>query len=209
MDLTKLIKANGNKVKTLGELEAMKQSFANHFEMILRSLGYDVDNDQQIRETPARVARAYVDELLSGCFTKPPKMTVFDNEDDVHNMVVLSNIELKSLCSHHFLPFTGIAHVAYVPNKKLVGVSKLARVVEWYARRPQIQEELTKQIADFIEMTLDPMGVAVIIEANHMCMSLRGVSQPRSSRMRTAEMRGNFNDINTRNELYNLIGEGR
>lgn len=199
-----MIKANGNKYLNTKQKEEKIKKFEKHFTNILKDLGFDL-NDQQIKDTPHRVAKTYVNELLSGCFSSPPKVTVFDNTEEVDNIVLLKNIQLNSLCSHHILPFTGKAHIAYIPDKKIIGLSKLARITDWFARRPQIQEELTKQIADYIEEKINPKGVAVIIEATHSCMTIRGAKQPFDACMKTAEMRGAFKQLETRNELYELI----
>ena len=115
----------------------------------------------------------YVNELFSGCYTEAPKLTIFDNVDSNNDLVFLGPISIKSTCSHHIIPFIGNAYISYIPNKKVVGISKIARTVKWFMRRPQIQEELTKQIADYLYKELEPLGVAVRIEAQHLCMIAR------------------------------------
>lgn len=135
---------------------------------------------QHIKDTPKRIAKMYIDELLNGCFSKPPKMTVFDNESD-HSPVIVKDIEVKSMCSHHFIPFIGKAVVFYLPDKKLVGLSKFSRIVDYFSRRPQVQEELTKQISNYLNDSLEPKIIAVGIKAQHLCMTHRGVKDPNAN----------------------------
>ncbi len=154
---------------------------------ILLAIGEDPDREG-LRDTPARVARMY-DELFAGYRDDPKRhfRAVFQEHYD--EMVVVRDIAFHSMCEHHMLPFMGKAHVAYIPDGKLVGISKIARVVDCYARRPQIQERLTEQIADLIMEQLAPKGVAVVLEAQHTCMIVRGVKKP-SSRVVTSALRG-------------------
>ena len=137
---------------------------------LLVALGADVD-DVQLRETPRRMAQAYA-ELLT---PKPFRPTTFPNEDGYDELVLVKSIPFHSLCMHHLLPFHGIAHVGYLPGERIVGLSKLARVVELFARDLQLQERMTTQIADWLQTELEPKGVGVVLEAEHMCMALRGV----------------------------------
>jgi GTP cyclohydrolase I len=155
---------------------------------LLDALGLDVASDE-LQSTPRRAATALADLLTPAPFT----VTTFPNDEGYDEMVIVRNIAFHSVCAHHLLPFTGVAHVAYVPGERIVGLSKLARVVEHFARRPQTQERLTKQIADAIELSLEPRGVGVAIEAGHSCMSLRGV-RAADARTLTTAMLGVFRD---------------
>ena len=148
----------------------MIEDAAKKYKEFLEILKFDVDTDQQLQGTPERVARMYVNELFTGCYTEEPKITAFDNTKEYDEMVFLGPISIKSTCSHHIIPFLGEAYIAYIPDRKVVGISKLSRIVKWFMRRPQIQEELTKQIAEYLEKTLEPKGVAVYIKAQHLCM---------------------------------------
>ena len=157
--------------------------------------------------TPDRVARAY-EELFSGYESDPRDILTrtFEEVDGYDEIVVLRGIRFESHCEHHMLPIIGVAHVAYLPDKRVVGISKLARVVEVYARRLQIQEKMTVQIADAIDQVLKPKGVAVVIEAEHQCMTTRGVHTP-GVVMVTSRMQGDFRgDPSTRREFFNMIG---
>src|SRR3954462_11172116 len=140
---------------------------------LLEALGIDL-TDESLQDTPRRVAAAY-SELLTPL---PFEATTFPNDEGYDELVVARGIPFHSLCEHHLLPFTGVAHVAYLPGDRIVGLSKLGRVVESFARRLQVQERMTVQIADWVEEYLNPRGVGVVLEAEHMCMSLRGVQKP-------------------------------
>jgi GTP cyclohydrolase IA len=140
---------------------------------LLEALGVDL-TDESLRDTPRRVAAAYA-ELLTPLPFEP---TTFPNDEGYDELVVARSIPFHSLCEHHLLPFTGVAHVAYLPGERIVGLSKLGRVVESFARRLQVQERMTVQIADWVEQYLRPRGVGVVLEAEHLCMSLRGVQKP-------------------------------
>jgi len=154
--------------------------------------------------TPGRVARMYA-EILSGNLVDPGRHLTVTFAEDHHEMVVVKDIPFESLCEHHLMPFLGKAHVAYVPNGRVVGLSKLARVVEEYARRLQVQERLTSQIADLIMGTLAPQGVGVVLEATHTCMTMRGVRKP-GSVMVTSAVRGTFESCaETRAEFMTIV----
>jgi GTP cyclohydrolase I len=167
---------------------------------VLEAVGEDPNRDGLLK-TPNRVARMY-DELLKGYRTDPAKLlnnALFDV--DYHDMVIVRDIEFNSLCEHHMLPFYGHAHVAYIPNKRVVGLSKIPRVVDMFAHRLQVQERMTRQIADFLNEVLQPEGVAVVLEGVHMCAMIRGVKK-RDSSMTTSAMLGVFADNQvTRNEF--------
>lgn len=171
---------------------------------ILIGIGEDPDRDG-LRETPDRVARAYA-EMFAGMHQEPADVlgTFFDIAHD--EMVLVKNIELWSTCEHHLVPFTGVAHVGYIPSKdgKITGLSKLARLVDVYARRPQVQERLTTQVADALVEHLKPRGVIVVIEAEHLCMTMRGVHKPGAKTV-TSAVRGQLRDPATRAEAMSLI----
>lgn len=172
---------------------------------ILIAVGEDPDRDGLV-ETPARVARAYA-EQLAGMRQRPEDVlnTVFDADHD--EMVIVKDIEVYSMCEHHLVPFHGVAHVGYTPNDKgqITGLSKLARLVDVYARRPQVQERMTSQIADALVAVLEPRGVIVVVEAEHLCMTMRGVRKPGAKTL-TSAVRGDFRDEpSTRAEAMSLI----
>lgn len=174
------------------------------YRQILAELGEDVEREGLLK-TPERVAKAM--QFLTYGYKIDPKdvlkSAIF--EEDYKQMVIVKDIDFYSLCEHHILPFFGKAHVAYIPNKKITGLSKIARVVEILSRRLQIQERLTTQIKDCIQETLDPLGVMVVIEAQHMCMQMRGVEKMHSVTT-TSDFTGIFNTAKTREEFMNLIG---
>jgi len=199
--------ANASIPRTAEEKKAMILAAASHYGAYMTALGIDWKNDPNSSDTPMRVAKAFVNDLAQGCYDEPPKITAFENIDRYDGMVFQGNIDVKSFCSHHHLPFIGYAHVAYIPSKdgKVIGLSKLNRIVEYFARRPQVQENLTSQIASFIDSTCEGnKGVAVVIQANHMCACVRGVRH--DSTMMTSKMTGAFmEDPATRNEFYKFI----
>jgi len=168
---------------------------------LLAALGADLD-DPGLRETPRRVAAAYA-ELLT---PEPFNLTTFPNDEGYDELVVVRDIPFQSLCMHHLLPFHGVAHVAYLPAERIIGLSKLARVVEHYSRDLQVQERLTKQVAACIQDELSPKGVGVVIEAEHLCMSLRGV-QKAGAKTVTSALHGLVrDDPRTREEFLSLTG---
>lgn len=177
---------------------------AHHYKGILDLIGEDTGREG-LRATPMRVAKA-MQFLTHGYGLKPEnilKSAMF--KEDYKQMVLVKNIELYSLCEHHMIPFFGKAHIAYIPNGYITGLSKLARVVDAFSRRLQVQERLTTQIRDCIQSTLKPMGVAVVIEAQHMCMLMRGV-QKQNSVTTTSAFTGAFLQTATREEFIHLIG---
>jgi len=203
------IVSNDNVVLTREEKDDMISKVEEKFEEIFDLLHFN-RNDPQLEESPHRIAKMYVNEVFSGNYDEQPKITVFPNTKEYDEMVVLGPIQIKSMCSHHWMPFLGNAYVAYIPGDKVVGISKLVRITKWFMRRPQIQEELTKQIADFVQETLDPLGVAVFIEATHMCMVMRGVEESENSSMRTSDLRGVFRSKpEVREEFFHLIKQGK
>ena len=171
---------------------------------LLLALGADL-TDESLRETPRRMAEAYA-ELLT---PRPFNATTFPNDEGYDELVVARDIRFHSLCEHHLLPFHGVAHVGYLPGERIVGLSKLGRVVDLYARRLQVQERLTTQIAGWLRTELDPRGVGVVLEAEHLCMSLRGV-QKAGARTVTSALHGRLrDDPRTRQEFLALTGGGR
>ena len=186
-----------------GMQHANRERIAAAIREILIAIGEDPDRDGLVK-TPARVARMY-EELFAGLSGEPDEYleTTFEHAHD--EMIVVRDIPFYSICEHHLLPFFGSAAVGYIPNERIVGISKLARVVEHLARRPQVQERLTCQVADRIEQVLDPVGVAVTIRAEHTCMTMRGVKKP-GSRMVTSVTRGAFrNNPATRAEFFDAV----
>lgn len=168
---------------------------------LLLALGVDL-TDESLKETPRRVAKMY-SELLT---PTPFNATTFPNDGGYDELVVATDIPFHSLCEHHMLPFVGVAHVGYLPGERIIGLSKLARVVEFYARSLQVQERLTTQIADWLTEQLSPKGVGVVLEAEHMCMSLRGIQKP-GARTITSALHGRLrDDPRTRQEFLALAG---
>jgi len=176
---------------------------AEHYQQIIQLLGEVVDREGLIK-TPERVSKA-MQFLMQGYEQNPEdiiKSAMFT--EDYRQMVIVKDIDFYSMCEHHMLPFFGKAHVAYIPNKKITGLSKIARIVEVFARRMQVQERMTTQIKECIQKTLNPMGVMVIIEAQHLCMQMRGV-QKQHSITTTSDFTGVFEQAKTREEFMNLI----
>ncbi|MFC2158064.1 GTP cyclohydrolase I FolE [Acidobacteriota bacterium] len=175
--------------------------------LIIEGIGEDLERPG-LKDTPGRVAQMY-QEILGGLHRDPSlQLQVIDGEKH-DEMVLIKNIPLYSICEHHFLPFAGIAHVAYIPKAgRIVGLSKIARVVEIFSQRLQVQERLTKDIADLIDNSLKPLGIMVVLEAEHMCMSMRGAKTPQAMTI-TSAVRGVFRTCNaTRAEAMNLIRGG-
>ena len=182
------------------------RAIAGHFREIIAILGLDQE-DPNLVETPERVAKMYL-ELFEGLAEgAEPKVTFFPNDERYSAMVIEKDIPFYSLCSHHFVPFYGHAHVAYIPNESIVGLSKMARIVEFYARRPQLQERLTEQIARYMAAKLDPQGVMVVVEARHLCVEMRGVKKPGALTV-TSAIRGIFNTQTVREEFLDLLNRG-
>jgi GTP cyclohydrolase I len=184
-------KANNNIPRNPKEIEKMIKNAANHYGKFLESMGFDYKADPQTIDTPRRVSKAWLKDLIIGSVTEEPSMTVFPNEENYTGVVIQTGIPVISLCAHHNLPFTGYASVAYVPGEKVVGLSKLNRVVDWFSRRPQMQESLTQQIHTFLSEKLECSSVAVSISSKHMCCSNRGIKHPTST-MTTNKFSGVF-----------------
>jgi GTP cyclohydrolase I len=183
---------------------ATLEQLSFHYKEILRLIGENPDREG-LQKTPLRVAKA-MQFLTQGYDLDPVEiLSSAKFREDYREMVIVKDIEIYSLCEHHMLPFIGKAHVAYIPDKYITGLSKLARVVEIYARRLQVQERLTSQIKDAINTSLKPLGVAVVIEAQHLCMSMRGI-QKQNSVTTTSDFVGAFERDKTRAEFLHLIG---
>tara|TARA_B110000879_G_C10937563_1_gene418481 strand:+ start:36 stop:701 length:666 start_codon:yes stop_codon:yes gene_type:complete len=186
-------------IETLPLTEELKENFTN----LISLLGENTEREGLVK-TPERAAKAM--KFLTSGYSMNPKEILEGAmfKEDYNEMVIIKDIELYSLCEHHMLPFFGKAHIAYIPNGHIVGLSKIPRVVDVFARRLQVQERLTEQILDCINDTMKPQGVAVVIEASHMCMMMRGV-QKQNSTTTTSGFRGAFKESNTRNEFLKLI----
>jgi GTP cyclohydrolase IA len=179
------------------------EKIAEHYQQIIQLLGEDA-NREGLLKTPERVSKA-MQFLMQGYDQNPEdiiRSAMFT--EDYRQMVIVKDIDFYSMCEHHMLPFFGKAHIAYIPNKKITGLSKIARIVEVYARRMQVQERMTTQIKECIQKTLNPMGVIVVIEAQHLCMQMRGV-QKQHSITTTSDFTGVFEQAKTREEFLNLI----
>jgi GTP cyclohydrolase I len=170
-------------------------------EAFLRALGVPVDAPG-LEDTPRRMVDAYA-ELLT---PRPFDLTTFPNEEGYDELVLARGIPVQSVCEHHMLPFTGVAHVGYLPGERIVGLSKLARVVELFARRPQVQERLTVQVANWLQAQLSPRGVGVVVEAEHLCMTLRGVQAPGTTTITSALQGVLREDPRSRAEFLSLTG---
>lgn len=181
-----------------------KKKIASLFEEIMDVMGLDLTDDS-LKGTPERVAKMYIDEIFSGLNPKnKPKVALFDNKYQYNQMLVEKNISFYSNCEHHFVPIMGKAHVAYISSGKVIGLSKLNRIVQYYAKRPQVQERLTNQIAEELKKILDTEDVAVIIDAKHLCVSSRGVKDDTSSTV-TSYFGGKFNNQEKIVELQNTL----
>lgn len=191
-----------NEKEALEALE-IRQKLEYHYKSILALLGEDVDREGLIK-TPERVAKAM--QFLTKGYRQDPEQIIHSAmfREDYRQMVIVRDIDFYSLCEHHMLPFFGKAHVAYIPNKYITGLSKIARIVDVFARRLQVQERMTLQIKECLQQTLNPLGVMVVIEAQHMCMQMRGVEKQHSTTT-TSDFTGVFKDLKTREEFISLI----
>ena len=183
--------------------EEVRRQLAYHYRSILELLGEDVNREGLLR-TPERIAKAM--QFLTKGYGQDPEELISSAmfRENYRQMVIVKDIDFYSMCEHHMLPFFGKAHVAYIPNKYITGLSKIARIVDVYARRLQIQERLTLQIKDCLQRVLNPLGVMVVIEAQHMCMQMRGIEKQHSITT-TSDFTGAFNELKTREEFISLI----
>lgn len=188
-------------VKTDAEKKAVIEK---HFQIIMEELGLDMTDDS-LRGTPHRVAKMFVEEIFSGLNPKnKPKLSVFDNSYHYDKMLVEANITFNSTCEHHFLPIIGKAHIGYVSSGKVIGLSKLNRIVDYYARRPQVQERMIMQIFNELKNALETENVIVVVEATHLCVSSRGIKDE-SSYTSTIQYGGIFNEKENRNDFFNMM----
>lgn len=176
---------------------------AGHVRGLLLELGLDLE-DPNLRETDVRVAKMY-HEIFSGLNEgAEPAITLFPNDEGYSAMVIEKDIPFYSVCSHHLVPFYGHAHIAYIPRDRILGLSKFARILEFYAKRPQLQERLTEQVVEFLRAKLDPLGAMVVIEARHLCVEMRGVKKPGAVTV-TSAIRGSFYKKEVREEFLDLL----
>jgi len=189
MELLK--QANGNLPRTEGKKKDMIEEASIHYGNFLKALGFDYELDENSKDTPMRVAKAWINDIISGCVDNEPKITTFPS-NGYDGLICETGINVTSLCSHHNLPFTGYCSIGYVPGDKVIGLSKINRVVNFYGRRPQIQEGLTQQIWEYLDKKLEGnKGVIVYISAKHSCCSNRGIKD-RTSSMTTSKSSGVF-----------------
>jgi len=193
-------KANENLPRNSKEIEKMIKDASKHYGNFLKAVGFDYEKDPQTIDTPKRVAKAWLKDLIIGSVSEEPSVTSFPNEENYNGVVIQSGIRVNSLCAHHNLPFYGWCTIGYIPGEKAVGLSKLNRIVDFFARRPQMQESLTQQIHTFLTNKLECSSVAVSISSKHMCCGLRGIKHPESV-MTTNKFSGAFMEPN------NLIRE--
>ena len=184
--------------------EATVAAMAAHLGAMLDLLHLD-RSDPNLRETPERVARMYLEMFHGLREGAEPEITTFPNEEHYSSMVMERDIPFYSMCAHHFVPFYGHAHIAYIPKQRIVGLSKIPRILEFYAKRPQIQERLTEQVANYLWNGLDPLGAMVVIEARHLCVEMRGVKKPGALTV-TSAIRGCFEEFKIREEFLSFLG---
>ena len=189
------------------EERARLERVAGHVRGILQEFGLDL-NDPNLSETGVRVAKMYAEMWHGLQEGNEPRVTTFPNDEHYSGMVMETQIPFYSMCSHHLVPFYGHAHIAYVPTKTLVGLSKLPRILEFYAKRPQLQERLTEQVVTYLEKKLSPQGAMVVIEARHLCVEMRGVKKPGAMTV-TSSIRGIFHERPIREEFLDLLQKTR
>ncbi len=183
------------------------ERIAGHVRGILQTLGLDLD-DPNLRDTDRRVARMY-QEMFHGLKEgAEPEITTFPNDEGYKAMVMERDLPFYSMCAHHLVPFYGHAHIAYIPSDRIIGLSKFSRILEFYAKRPQLQERLTEQVVDCLVKRLDPMGAMVVIEARHLCVEMRGVKKPGALTV-TSAIRGSFHERPVREEFLDLLSHRR
>jgi GTP cyclohydrolase I len=197
------ISANGDNSIPRGDEARIVKSIAGHMEAVMRELNLDLD-DPNYQETPERVAKMYLEMFHGLREGAEPKVTTFPNDEGYHHMVIEKEIPFYSMCAHHLVPFYGHAHIGYIPESTIVGLSKLPRILEFYAKRPQLQERLTEQVAEFLWSRLKPQGVMVVIEARHLCVEMRGVKKA-GALTTTSALRGCFADRMVRDEFLALL----
>lgn len=177
-----------------GDIQKLQDEVATRILSVMQGLVIDVDNDHNTQDTAKRVAKMYLQEVFKGRYEKAPAKTFFPNAKKLDEMYITGPISIRSTCSHHFVPIIGQCWVGVIPGESVIGLSKFNRIIDWLASRPQIQEELIIQIADELEKTIKPRGLAIVLKANHMCMTWRGVKEPGDSLMTNSVMRGIFRE---------------
>ncbi len=191
----------------LTELDGTQQEkldrIAHHVRGILSALGLDL-KDPNLAETDLRVAKMYIEMFHGLSEGAEPKVTTFPNEEGYNHMVMEKQIPFYSMCAHHLVPFYGHAHIAYIPNERILGLSKFSRILEFYAKRPQLQERITEQVVTFLQEKLQPKGAMVVIEARHLCVEMRGVKKPGALTV-TSALRGIFHQKPVREEFLDLL----
>ena len=183
--------------------QARAERIANHVRNILQELNLDLE-DPNLEDTDIRVAKMYIEMFHGLQEGSEPKVTTFPNEEGYEHMVMERDIPFYSMCSHHLVPFYGKAHIAYIPAEKIIGLSKFARILEFYAKRPQLQERLTEQVVGYLQDNLSPLGAMVVIEARHLCVEMRGVKKPGALTV-TSAIRGAFYQRPVREEFLDLL----
>jgi GTP cyclohydrolase IA len=205
-DATSIADRDNNIIPRADE-EDVVTKMADHIGAVLDLLHLD-RNDPNLRETPERVARMYLEMFHGLTQGAEPEITMFPNDEGYSSMVMERDIPFYSMCAHHLVPFYGHAHIAYIPDKRIVGLSKMPRILEFYAKRPQIQERLTEQVADYLWSRLDPLGAMVVIEARHLCVEMRGVKKPGALTV-TSALRGCFEEFKVREEFLSFLRHGK
>jgi len=186
-----------------GDQQGKVGTIAHHVRGILTALGLDL-KDPNLAETDLRVAKMYIEMFGGLAEGAEPKVTTFPNEEGYSHMVMEKQIPFYSMCAHHLVPFYGHAHIAYIPRDRILGLSKFARILEFYAKRPQLQERLTEQVVRYLEAKLQPLGAMVVIEARHLCVEMRGVKKPGALTV-TSALRGIFHQKPVREEFLDLL----
>jgi GTP cyclohydrolase IA len=186
-----------------GDQQGKLGTIAYHVRGILTALGLDL-KDPNLAETDLRVAKMYIEMFGGLAEGAEPKVTTFPNEEGYSHMVMEKQIPFYSMCAHHLVPFYGHAHIAYIPRDRILGLSKFARILEFYAKRPQLQERLTEQVVRYLETSLQPLGAMVVIEARHLCVEMRGVKKPGALTV-TSALRGIFHQKPVREEFLDLL----
>jgi len=195
---------NISKVLNSDDISDLKKEVEQRVLDLLKSLVIDIDNDHNTHDTARRVAKMYVDEVFAGRYQKRPDITVFPNIKDLDELYTLGPIKVKSACSHHFVEIEGYCWVGVYPSDMVVGISKIARIVDWVCRRPHIQEEMSIILANELESIMKPKGLGVVIKAKHHCMTWRGVKED-ASEMVTSVMRGSLREETLKSEFFSLI----
>jgi GTP cyclohydrolase I len=187
-----------------GQQDERVSRIALHVRAIIEELGLDIE-EPNLKETDVRVAKMYLERFHGLEEGSEPGVTTFPNAENYQHMVMERDIPFYSMCSHHFVPFYGKAHIAYIPEDRIIGLSKFSRILEFYARRPQLQERLTEQVVGYLEEKLKPRGAMVVIEARHLCVEMRGVKKPGALTV-TSALRGAFYQRSVREEFLDLLG---